>query len=214
VITIDSDAPASKRLFFVGTDNFDAGRLGGQRLVKLLGQQGNVVMFTYANQLNLAERRAGYESVLSAHPGIKVTQVVDIKGDPTQAFDATRQLLTAKPKVDAFVCLVAIACPEVGEVVNRANMGGKVTILAMDTDQRTLQWIQKGLISATIGQRPYTMAYFGMQLLDDLHHHKPPSLTANFAHDPSSPLPVFIDTGAFIVEKSNVSSFMSQTQAH
>src|SRR5205823_12041559 len=31
VITVDSDAPASKRLFFIGTNNYQAGLNGGNR---------------------------------------------------------------------------------------------------------------------------------------------------------------------------------------
>jgi ribose transport system substrate-binding protein len=214
VITIDSDAPASKRLLFIGTDNYKAGRLGGQLLVKLLGGKGNVVMFTYPNQLNLTERRDGYESVLEGHPGIKVTQAIDIKGDPAVAFDTAKQLLDSKAKVDAFVCLEAIACPEIGEIVNRANMGGKITILAMDTDQRTITWIQRGVISATIGQKPFTMAYFGTKLLDELHHHPPASLTENFTRQSFSPLPTFIDTGTFIVDKDNASGYIQENRPH
>jgi ribose transport system substrate-binding protein len=213
VITLDSDAPTSKRLFFIGTDNYSAGRLGGQLLVKLLGGRGNVVMFTYPNQLNLTERQHGYEGVLEGHPGIKVTQAIDIKGDPTVAFDTAKQLIDSKVKVDAFVCLEAIACPEIGEIVNRANLGGKIIILAMDTDERTLEWIQKGVISATIGQRPYTMAYFGTKLLDELHHHPPPSLTGDFARQSFSPLPTFVDTGTFIVDKNNVAAHIQENQA-
>ena len=40
VITVDSDAPASKRLFFIGTNNYQAGFTGGQRLVKELNGKG------------------------------------------------------------------------------------------------------------------------------------------------------------------------------
>jgi ribose transport system substrate-binding protein len=214
VITIDSDAPDSKRLLFIGTDNYNAGRLGGQLLTKLLGGKGDVVMFTYPNQRNLDERLHGYQSVLDSYPGIKVTQAVDIKGDPTVAFDTAKQLIDSKAKVDAFVCLEAVACPEIGEIVSRANMTGKVKIVAMDIDQRTLTWIQKGVISATIAQKPYTMAYFGTKLLDDLHHHPPASLTENLAQNSFSPLPTFVDTGTFIVDKDNASTFMQQNQAH
>ena len=32
VITVDSDAPDSQRLYFIGTNNLEAGRLGGQRV--------------------------------------------------------------------------------------------------------------------------------------------------------------------------------------
>jgi ribose transport system substrate-binding protein len=212
VITIDSDAPASKRLLFIGTDNYNAGRLGGQLLVKLLGNKGNVVMFTYPNQLNLTERQNGYESILQNHPGITVTQAIDIRGDPTVAFDTAKQLLDSKAKVDAFVCLEAIACPEIGEIVNRMNMAGKITILAMDTDPRTISWIQQGVISATIAQRPYTMAYFGTKLLDDLHHHPPVSLTEDFKQRSFAPLPTFVDTGTFIVDKNNAAAYISEDQ--
>jgi ribose transport system substrate-binding protein len=211
VITIDSDSPSSKRLFFIGTDNYNAGVLGGNLAAKLLNGKGNIVVFTMPNQGNLTDRLHGYQTAIESHPNLKITQVVDIKGDPTVAFDTTKQLLDTKAKVDAFVCLESIACPEVGEVVNRQNMAGKFTIIAMDTDQRTLSWIQKGVISATVAQKPYTMAYFGMKLLDDIHHHPPKSLTADYAQDSFSPLPTFVDTGTFIVDKDNVGRLSQQS---
>jgi hypothetical protein len=46
----------------------------------------------------------------------------------------------------------------------------------LDADPETLDWIQKGGIAATIAQKPYTMAYVGMQMLDILYHHKPAAL--------------------------------------
>jgi ribose transport system substrate-binding protein len=95
-------------------------------------------------------------------------------------------------------------------VVNETKMTGKVAVLAMDTDRGTLQWIQQGVISATIAQKPYTMAYLGVKLLDDLHHHRPASLTADFARDSFSRLPSSVDTGALMVDKQNVSRFLEQ----
>ncbi|MBV9479620.1 MAG: substrate-binding domain-containing protein, partial [Acidobacteria bacterium] len=117
VLTIDSDAATSKRPFFIGSDNYAAGRLGGQLLVKLLNGKGNVVMFTYPGQANLMERRQGYESAFEAYPDIKVTQAVDIQGEAAVAYQTAKDLLTSKTQVNAFVCLEAVACPEVGEAV-------------------------------------------------------------------------------------------------
>ena len=55
----------------------------------------------------------GYEDALSAHPGIKIIEVVDIKGDARIAFDKTMEILKAgASKVDSFACLEAVACPE------------------------------------------------------------------------------------------------------
>jgi len=212
VITLDADAPDSKRLLFIGTDNYSAGILGGHLTAKLINGKGNVVIFTMPNQANLKDRMHGYQDAFAEHPEIKVTRIVDIHGDPTVAYDTTKQMLDSNTKVDAFVCLEAIACPEVGEVVNRANMGGKVTIVAMDTDQRTIDWIQKGVVSATIAQKPFTMAYYGAKLLGDIHLHPPTPLSANWAEDPVSPLPTFIDTGTFIIDKSNMGSFLQESK--
>jgi ribose transport system substrate-binding protein len=212
VLTIDADAPQSKRLYFIGTDNYKVGTMGGQLTAKLLNGKGNVVIFTMPEQGNLAQRLHGYQDVFADSPGIKVTQIVDIKGDPTVAFDTTKKLIDSKAKVDAFVCLEAIACAEVGEVVSRYNLQGKVAIVAMDTDQRVLNWIQKGVVNATISQKPYTMAYYGLKQLDDLHHHKLNSLTANWEQDPASPIPTFVDTGESLVDKTNVAPLLKPAQ--
>ncbi len=135
------------------------------------------------HQTNLKERLQGYQSAFAEHPGIKITDIVDMNGNSDVAFDNAKRLINSKAKVDAFVCLEALSCPAVADVVNRANMGGKVTIVAMDTDPGTLDWIKKGVISATIAQKPFTMAYFGAKVLGDLHLHPPNPLSGNWSQN-------------------------------
>ena len=206
VIALDSDAPDSKRLFFVGTDNYKTGVMGARMVAKGLGGKGNVVVFTVPEQPNLKDRLRGYNDVFAEHPQLKITQVIDMRGDPRITFDRTMDIIEKAVKVDAFVCLTSISGPEVADVLGRKNVTGKL-VLAMDTDQRTLEGIQKGIITATIAQKPFTMAYVGTKLLDDLHHHPLESLTLNWAQDSFSPIPTFVDTGATLIDKSNVESF-------
>ena len=208
VITMDSDAPASKRLFFIGTNNYQAGFTGGQRLAQELKGKGNVVIFTMPGQANLQERQRGYKEALDRSPNIKITRVVDIQGDPRITFDTTTQIIgKEKDKVDAFVCLEAQSGKEVAGLLERYNVSGKV-VMAMDTDPETLDWIQKGRIAATIAQKPYTMAYVGMQMLDTLYHHKPPALDGDWAKDIYAPVPSFVDTGSALIDKTNLDSFL------
>ena len=208
VITVDSDAPASKRLFFIGTNNYQAGFTGGQRLGQLLKGKGNVVVFTMPDQSNLKDRLRGYKEALAKTPDIKITRVVDIQGDPRIAFDTTTQIIgKERDKVDAFVCLEAQAGKEVANVLDSYHITGK-TVMAMDTDQETLDWIQKGGIAATIAQKPYTMAFVGLQMLDSLYHHKPASLATDWSTDSYAPIPTFVDTGTDLIDKSNVQSFV------
>jgi ribose transport system substrate-binding protein len=207
VIAVDSDAPDSKRLFFIGTDNYKAGVMGARMLAKGLGGKGNVVVFTIPEQANVKDRMRGYTDVFAEHPQMHITQVIDEHGDPGVVFDRTQEMVEKGVKVDAFVCLTSIAGPEVAEVLGRKNVTGKL-VMAMDTDPRTLEAVQKGLITATIGQKPFTMGYLGANLLDDLNHRPLPSLTVNWVQDSFSQIPTFVDTGATVIDKSNVDSFV------
>jgi len=213
VLTVDSDAPDSKRLFFIGTNNYQAGVTGGQRLAAELKGKGNVVVFSIPGQANVAERLKGYRDALESHPQIKIDRVVDIAGDPRVAFDTTTQIVgKEKDKVDAFVCLEALAGKEVANVLASNKISGKV-VIAMDTDPDTLDWVRKGVIAATISQKPYTMTYFGLQMLDGLYHHKLSSLTTDWSKDSFSPIPAFVDTGSALIDKSNVESFIQSKES-
>ena len=213
VITVDSDAPASKRLFFIGTNNYQVGVTGGLRLAQALNGKGNVVVFTMPDQHNMQDRLRGYRDALEHTPNIKIARVVDIQGDPRIAFDTTTQIIgKEKDQVDAFVCLEAQSGKEVAGVLNSYHITGKV-VMAMDTDPETLEWIQKGGIAATLAQKPYTMAFVGMQMLDNLYHHKPPSLDADWSKDSFAPIPSFVDTGSALIDKSNVDAFLQAKQS-
>jgi len=212
VITMDSDAPKSKRVTFIGTNNYAAGQIGGHVVAKALNGKGEVVIFTMPEQHNLAERLHGYKDIFADNPGIHIAQIVDMKGDPGIAFDTTMQIVQGgKLKPAAWVCLEAAACKEVADVLSRNNVKD-ATIVAMDTDQPTLDWLRKGAIAATIAQKPYTMAFYGVKMLDDLRHYPPASLTRDWVEDTLSPVPVFVDTGATLIDKNNLDSFL-QAQA-
>ncbi|HXR78139.1 MAG TPA: substrate-binding domain-containing protein [Bryobacteraceae bacterium] len=212
VITMDSDVPTSKRLMFIGTNNYSAGQLGGRELVKRTNGKGNFVVFTMPGQLNLSERLKGYEDALADHAGMKIVDTVDIKGDPRVAFDTASDLMAKKRKdIDGFICLEASAGQEVADVLNRDNITDKI-VMAMDTNDDTLKWVKKGTIAATIAQKPFTMAYFGLQMLDLVHHHKPQNLDHDWAQDAFSIYPTFVDTGATLVTSSNVDNFQQARQ--
>jgi len=211
VITIDSDAPHSHRIFFIGTNNREAGRLGGERVVEKLGGKGNVVFFTMPGQPNLDDRLNGYEDVFASHPGIKTAEIFNIKGDSGNAFDATERYVNLKGpnKIDAFICLEASSGKDVGEVLRRDKLTDRL-LVAMDVDPDTLNLIKQGVIDSTIAQKPYTMAFFGLKMLDEMYHYPPKPIRTDYAVNTFSPYPVFVDTGTALVDKDNVDIYLQQ----
>jgi ribose transport system substrate-binding protein len=86
------------------------------------------------------------------------------------------------------------------------NLGGKIPIVAMDKTPETLDFIAEGVIAATVSQKPYTMAFYGLRFLDDLHH--------NIVHEfrdwrtaPVTPLPARVDTGTAVIDAGNLAAF-------
>ncbi|WP_263351621.1 substrate-binding domain-containing protein [Acidicapsa acidisoli] len=215
VITMDSDAATSRRLFFIGTNNVAAGRLGGQRIVEKLGGRGNVVFFSMPGQPNLDERLQGFKDIFATHPDIKILDVVNIKGDARNAFDNTEQYLTQTgiARVAAFICLEASSGKTVADAVRRQKATDRV-VLAWDVEQDTLGEIKDGTIEATISQKPYTMGFVGLKELDEIFHNKPRSLTKDYSVDAFSEYPVFIDTGTALVDKANVDIYAKSAAEH
>jgi ribose transport system substrate-binding protein len=209
VITIDSDAPDSERLYFIGTNNLEAGRLGGEKVAAELNGKGNVVFFTMPGQPNLEERLKGYKDVFSNYPGIKIVEVFDMKGNSGSAMDKAQEYLarTGAAKINAYISLESSSGKDVAEAVKRSKPEG-VMLMAMDVDKATLDLVKDGTIRATISQKPFTMAFLGLKALDDLHHYPLRPLARDYGSDASSPIPAFVDTGVSLVDKSNVDKFL------
>jgi len=213
VICVDADSPDSKRVLFVGTDNFRAGQESAKRMAQVLGGKGNVVVISVPTQFNISERMRGVTEALKKYPAIKITKTIDDKGDLRVADDAVAELIHGKDKPDGIISLEASGGAGAADALHIVNLEGKIPIVTFDKDPETLDWIQKGAITATVVQKPYVMSFYGLKFLDDLHH--------NAVHEfkdwrtaPTAPLPSFVDTGTAIVDKNNLAIYREALAAH
>jgi len=213
VITMDTDAPDSKRILYIGTDNRQAGMESGRQIVRLMNGKGRLVVITVPGQLNMDERLRGAQEVLAKSSGIKMVHTLDDQGDPRVANDLVSDLFKKDETVDGILCLEASGGPGAGETLYRLNLGGKIPVVAMDMNPETLDFIQQKVISVTIGQKPYTMAFYGLRFLDDLHHNVVHEYT-DWRTAPASPLPSRVDTGTDVVDAGNLAAFRAAMASH
>jgi ribose transport system substrate-binding protein len=205
VICVDADVPESKRVSYIGTDNVRAGRESVKRMATLV-PKGNIVVITIPGQRNLDDRLAGVADGLKNYPALKLMKIVDDKGDWRNAFDQISDMVLKKEKMDGIICLEATGGPGAADALNRFDMAGKIPIVAFDKDPKTLDLIEKGAISSTIAQKPYVMSYYGLKLLDDLHHNAVKEFK-DWRTAPAPPVPNGVDTGTAVVDKSNLAAF-------
>jgi ribose transport system substrate-binding protein len=213
VICIDADAPESKRVLFIGTDNFRAGQDSGKRMANLLGGQGRVVIIALAGQLNSEERVRGVNDALKKYPGVQVVETIDDKSDERVAADAIAGLLQKKEKIDGIIGLEASGGEGAADALHRLDMTEKIKIVAFDKDPQTLDGIDRKWITATVVQKPYVMAFYGVRFLDDLHHNAVHEFK-DWATAPTAPLPTFVDTGTAVVDATNLAAFQKALAQH
>lgn len=213
VICVDADVPDSKRVLYIGTDNFKAGRESMKRMAGLVPGRGNIVVITISGQHNLDDRVAGVADAMKNYPVLKVTKILDDKGDVRSAFDQVSELIQKKEKIDGIICLEATGGSGAAGALHRFNLEGKLPIVAFDYAPETLDWIDRGVISATVTQKPYVMSYYGLKLLDDLHHNAVHQYK-DWRTAPAAPMPAFVDTGTLVVDKSNLKAYREALAAH
>jgi ribose transport system substrate-binding protein len=213
VICVDSDVPDSNRLLYIGTDNFKAGRESLKRMATLLASKGNIAVITISGQHNIDDRVAGVADALKNFPALKLTKILDDKGDARSAFDQVSDLLQKKEKIDGIICLEATGGSGAAGAAHRFNLDGKMPIVAFDNDPETLDWIDRGVITATITQKPYVMSYYGLKFLDDLHHNAVHQFK-DWRTALAPPMPTSVDTGTVAVDKNNLKVYREALAEH
>lgn len=207
VVTVDTDAPTSKRLTYLGTNNYQAGRAMGQRMIEVLGGEGQVGLASVPGQFNLEERIRGIEDVFAEQTDgkMEVVTVVDDKNDDAATTDAVVAMLQANPEIDLVASINAVGAG-VAAALRQTDNVGKVKAVTFDITEPIIAGLQDGTIDSTMVQRTYMMTYLAMQLLYAANHRS--EYLDNWAANGIAQLPYEVDTGVMVVTKDNMQAFM------
>ena len=160
LICVDSDAADSKRVCYIGTDNFAAGVEAGKLIKEALPDGGKIMVFVgYADAQNAKDRFGGIKKELE---GSKV-EVIDLRTDDTDNVRAQKNAedtLVKYPDISMLVGLYNYNGPAILNAVRAANAQGKVKIVCFDENAETLDGVSSGDIYGTVVQQPYE---FGKQ---------------------------------------------------
>lgn len=165
VITFDSDAANSKRIAYIGTNNFEAGKAAGEAAKQLLPGGGKVFGFVgNQNAPNARERIAGFKEATKG-TNIVLVDVFDDNKDPAKARANVENVLQAHKDVKMLLGLFSYDGPQIAAAVKEAGVRDKVKILCFDAEPETINHLKRGEIDATVVQKPYEFGYRSVQLL-------------------------------------------------
>jgi ribose transport system substrate-binding protein len=200
VVCQDSDAPASKRAFYLGTDNIAAGRAAGELLKQALPDGGKVMVFVgKRDQRNARER---FQGLNEAVQGSRIT-ILDLRaddGDRARAKANAADTLVKHPDLAGMVGLWAYNAPAILHALKDAGRLRGIKVVAFDEEDETLAGIASGAVHGSVVQQPYEFGYRSVHLM--ARH-----LAGDTAFVPSDKL-MFVPTE--VITAGNIAAFRSR----
>jgi ribose transport system substrate-binding protein len=203
LFTTDSDAPASKRIAYLGSSNTDAGVQAGEIAVKALPKGGKCMGFVgFLGADNAKERIAGFKKAIEG----KGIDLVDTRGDDVdfaRARSNVDDVLAAKPDINCMVGFYSYNPPKIYEALKAAGKLGQITVIAFDEDPITLGAVRDGSFAGTVVQQPFEWGYRGMKLM------------AKYLEGDKSDIPdnKLIIVPTKVIDKANVDQFAADLKA-
>jgi len=163
IATVISDVVNSKRLISVRNNGIISGKIAAD-LLWMLVQDKPVAIFTGFKDRGVhKENIDGFMLQQKKYP-LNVVAVYENQDDPNIAYHATDKLLKEYPDVGGlYICSAnsATVCKKIIEL----DMGGKIKIVASDIFSELNDYLEKGIINATIFQDPFNQGRLAFKYL-------------------------------------------------
>ncbi len=199
VIAFESDMPKSRRLCFLGTDNYKAGQHLAEVLARELHRKGKAILCTgLPTQMSLNQRIQGIRDVLAArYPYVSIVDLRTGKGDPTLTLSVIEDQIRAHPDFDAFTSIDATGGPIAVDIWKAKGWkGDKHKIVTFDDMPENLEGIRAGIVNSIVSQKQWT---WGPLIIDRLL-----DIIAG------RPVPDYTDTGTVEITRENVDTYRSE----
>ena len=197
IVNVDSpiDPAAAKRAgvrvrTYIGTDDFEAGRMAGARMAALLRGRGDVALVGgIATNVNSGVRLRGFERGMQGSR-LRVVARVNADYNRTKAEIAAEQILREHPRVSGFLAASDNMALGIADALRAAGRTGAIKIVGLDGIAEALDAIRTGALDATVSQYPYVMGQLAVEAC---------AAAARGAH-----LPARVDAPIALLTKDNV----------
>ncbi|NLW10438.1 MAG: sugar ABC transporter substrate-binding protein [Clostridiaceae bacterium] len=171
VVTMEYDAPASKRQSFVGVNSFNLGQTFGQLLVEKQSS-GDAVLLVGddSERSNIAENliMSGIQNVVEKHPDITLGTASVSRASAFSAEEAIRDLLLEQRPLDTILCLNVQDTLRCVEALVDFNKTDQVSIICYQDNADVLEYVRSGIVYSAISSDAWQMGFESIQALTEL----------------------------------------------
>lgn len=177
VFTWDSDAPDSRRIFYVvAADDVGIGEDILNALAKDVGGKGKIgIMSGGQGALNLNQHVEGVQNGLRKHTQLQFAGPIIYNDDqPQKAQSGVAGLLQRHPDLAGIACVNSPGPPGAARAVKAAGKAGKVKIWGLSLPSENKQYLKDGTVNGLILWDPAKLTYLAAKLANDYIDGKEP----------------------------------------
>lgn len=155
-----TDEPC-RRLFYLGADPYLEGRACGEIIGQALGGRGTVaILVGFLSQVSQELRCKGFVSLLrEKYPNIRTLDPRETQYQVDKAYTLTKEMLTGSNIPNGIYITDGGEPAGIARAVVDAGLQGKVKIVGHDLVDETMEYVSKGVITATLGQDPFAQGH-------------------------------------------------------
>ena len=166
VITINTDAANSSRLFYVGSNSRQSGKMGAEILNMLIGYTGKIaVLGDFTRAMPFVERFGGFcEFTQLNYPNIQIHPCAFASGSSDDMAQMLIEQIEQIPDINGVFCTRNVCTIGALDALDKLNRKD-IYVVGYDVTPKTADALRANKISALIFQDPYQQGYKATQLL-------------------------------------------------
>lgn len=165
VIIVDTQADlealakaGGKTAGFIGSDNYEGGKIAGLFLAEKLGGKGKVAILEGIPGHETADsRRKGFLEAIALSPGIEVVTSQPANWERDQGFNVFQNMLQAHASINGLFAASDLMALGAMEAIAAAGKTGQIIIAGFDALDEAKKAIENGTMAGTVAQHPDAM---------------------------------------------------------
>ena len=164
---VDTKAAADNRLdikSFIGSDNYEGGRIAGEYLAKVTSGSARVAVLEGIPGHETGDSRLrGFRDALQQQPGMTIVASQPANWERDQGFTVFQNMLQAHPDITAmFACSDLMALGAI-EAIATAGKSDRIRVLGFDALDDARKAIEAGRMEASVAQSPRDMGRIAVE---------------------------------------------------
>jgi ribose transport system substrate-binding protein len=197
LITVDSDIQSPKRLGYIGTNNYEAGRELGRILSSKVSESDKILFISsIEGTSSIMERERGFMSSLTGKQKGQIVGPFYCETIVEKSYEISKKALAENPSIKWVIGMNEPSVTGSVLAINELTAESGISVLGIDTSKTVIKGLEYGVVDTVLVQKPFNMGYQSIKYaVDAIKGEK---------------LEAHIDTGFQVVNKGNMYSKENQ----